>query len=306
MVENITEWFGKKVEAYDLNSTPDFKNKLYRLGFNWDDEVELIDQVKDFFNKLDTDQVEAFIFGCYGESCESDDAVPAYNELIRNAAKLPNLKGLFFCDAEQEDSEISWISHGDIPSVLKAFPNIEELIIRGNEELKLGNPDLKKLKKLVIETGGLSGSVVRDIANSDFPELEHLELWLGTDNYGGDVTAEDLTPILNQCPFPKLKYLGIRNAEEIDKLAPLIANSPLLGKIKKLDLSLGAMTDEGANAFAGNQNLYSLESIDFHHHFLSDDMMKKLQLLPCNVNVSGKEEADVYDDEVYRYIAVSE
>ncbi len=45
------------------------------------------------------------------------------------------------------------------------------------------------LVALTIESGGLPAAVVREVASAHLPALEHLELWLGEENYGGDATG---------------------------------------------------------------------------------------------------------------------
>ena len=78
------------------------------------------------------------------------------------------------------------------------------------------------------------------IGESDLPALAHLELWLGTDNYGGDVTVEDLSadPV-RRARCPRLTYLGLRDAEIADQVADALAGAPVVARLSTLDLSLG-------------------------------------------------------------------
>ncbi|MCP4687260.1 MAG: hypothetical protein GY859_04365 [Desulfobacterales bacterium] len=70
-----------------------------------------------------------------------------------------------------------------------------------------------------------------------------------------------------------------------------------------LDLSLGALTDEGGKALLDNPGLSSLESIDLHHHYLSNEMTAALRDSGLNVNLDDQQEDE---DEDYRYPAVTE
>ena len=89
-----------------------------------------------------------------------------------------------------EESEISWITQTDVGPLFAAFPQMTELWIRGGGGLSLGRPRHERLEKLVVQTGGLPGSVVREVGAAHLPKLEHLELWLGDPGYGRDLTAD--------------------------------------------------------------------------------------------------------------------
>src|SRR5262249_56131328 len=121
----------------------------------------------------------------------------------------------------------------------EAYRGLEEFRVRGGNNLSLGTLRHKNLKKLVIETGGLPVSVLREVCAAKLPALEHLELWLGEENYGWDGTVNDLKPLLSGKLFPKLRYLGLRDSIIADEVATAVARAPVLKKIRVLDLSLG-------------------------------------------------------------------
>ena len=133
--------------------------------------------------------------------------------LTKNAGRLPNLRAIYLGDIVQEENEISWIRQTDISPLLNAFPNLEMLRVRGGDGLSIKKPAHKRLRGLAIETGGLPKSVVQSVCKAKFPNLEYLELWLGTEEYGADFAVSDLQPILANKNFPKLKYLGLRNSD---------------------------------------------------------------------------------------------
>jgi hypothetical protein len=161
---------------------------------------------------------------------------------------MPALRALFLGDIIVEENEISWIVQSDVSPLLDAFPALEELRVRGGQGLTLGAPRHARLRSLAIETGGLDAGLVRSLAAADLPELEHLELWLGTTDYGGTVTVADLEPILSGRLFPKLRYLGLRDSEIADEVAAALASAPILERVRVLDLSLGTLGDAGAAA----------------------------------------------------------
>jgi hypothetical protein len=213
---------------------------------------------------------------------------------------------LFIGDITYEENELSWIEQTDISPLFAAFPNLEWLGVRGGNGLVLGAPRHEKLKGLVIETGGMPRAVFESVVRAQLPQLEHLELWLGDSNYGAEVGATDLKPLLNGDLFPNLKYLGLRNSEIQDEIAQALHGAPVLKKIRVLDLSLGVLTDKGAQALLDDAAITKLEKLDLHHHFCSDEMMEKLKALPCEVDVSEQEEGDEDEDVTYRYVAHGE
>ena len=205
-----------------------------------------------------------------------------------------------------EECEISWIRQSDVSPLFAAYPQLEHFCVRGAEGLNLGSLKHDRLKSLIIQSGGLGANVVREVAAADLPELEHLELWLGEENYGGDTTVADLAPILDGKLFPKLKYLGLRDSEIADKIARAVAVAPVVERIRVLDLSLGILTDEGAATLLESPAVARLEKLDVHHHFCSEEMTAKLQSLSVEVDASERMEPDVYDDEVWRYVAITD
>jgi len=262
-----------------------------------------------FLHLLDdpnSSQLEALLVGSWGDSYENTSAL-VVDSLVQARSRLPALRALFIGDMTAEECEISWIQQSDISPLYSAFPQLEWLQIRGGEALQLGTLNLPKLRRLVIESGGLGKSVLQSLAQASLPELEHLELWLGTDEYGWDGTVEDVVSMLNGMDFPKLKYLGLRNFVQIDELAPRLLTVPVIGKVETLDLSLGNLSDAGAEALLQLPNGGALKRLDLHHHYLSDAMLDALKKLALDVDLKDRQEPDDWGDgEEHRYIAVSE
>lgn len=258
-----------------------------------------------FTAHADSRQVEALVVGYWGESYETTSAV-VVDALVQARNQLPGLRALFIGDMTSEQCEISWINQSDISPLYEAFPRLEWLQIRGGAGLELGEMNLPNLRALVIETGGLGKSVLKTLERANLPALEHLELWLGTDQYGWDGTLEDIDPLLRTGRFPKLRYLGLRNFAEVDALVPRLVASPVVRTVEELDLSLGNLSDEGGKALLKLPTDAKLKRLDLHHHYLSDELMAQLSRLPFKLNVDDQQEADEDDEEVYRYIAVSE
>jgi hypothetical protein len=252
-------------------------------------------------------KVPGLVIGAWEyETMVSRDSSEIVEALVAARDKLPNLKALFFGDITYEQCEISWIRQSDVSPLFEAYPRLEEFRVRGGTGLSLGSPRHKYLRSLVVETGGLSRTVLQEICRARLPALEHLELWLGSAGYRWDAAVEDLKPILSGKRFPKLHYLGLRDSEIADEVAQAIAKAPVLRQIRVLDLSLGNLTDEGAAALAASPAVAQLEKLDIRHHFVSKPMVKRLKDLGIRVDAREPQEPHKYDDEVYRFIAVSE
>jgi hypothetical protein len=275
----------------------------YRLSVDYDSEHSIIDLLSKFIDDPNVSKITSLIIGQWDPEDGSSESVVKF--LVDACEKLPNLTALFLGDITGEEYEISWIQQSDLSPLWNAYPQLEYLRVRGNEGLSFGEIKLDRLKTLIVETGGLSVERVREICDSHLPQLEHLELWLGTDDYGGDVTPEDLAPILSGGLFPYLQYLGLRNSFIADRIATAVANSTIVVRIKVLDLSLGNLGDLGAAALLASPFIGQLEKLDLHHHYISEALVKDLEKLSIEVDVSDLQEADD-DDEEYRYIAVSE
>jgi hypothetical protein len=302
--DNLEEFVDLPV--VDFQSAEDWNGtkSAYRIRIGWDDAPE------DFVKRLnalaameESDALTALVIGgwCGDDSSSSSEHV--VQALVTNANRFKGLRAIFFGDIISEENEISWITQSDLSPVLSAFPNLELLRIRGGSDLELTPIEHQSLLHLGIETGGLPRAVIRQVFQCSFPNLEHLELWLGTDGYGGDATVEDLQPVLTGELFPKLKYLGIRNTDQIDDFVAVIVNSPILDRIETLDLSLGNMTDVGARALLKLSGNTSLKKLDISHHYLTEEMVAELSSkLPMEIDSQGAQGAD----EEWRSIFVSE
>lgn len=300
--DHITEWFGLPVEEYQPGAA--YGKAIHRLGFSYDDESFTTEVLKDYLAQPEASGVKAIVLGMPGDAGTSFDEI--IQALVDAAPRLTALRGIFLGDILQEENEISWIEQGDVGLLLAAFPNLEELRVRGGSHLVLTPCPNEHLKKLVIETGGLPAAVLQQIAASSFPNLEHLEVWLGTDEYGWDGSLDDVMRLLEPGQFPKLTYLGLRNSEIADEIAPAIANDPLLDQLKTLDLSGGTLTDAGAEALIASPRIARLGALNLHRNYLTEATLPRLKALGPQIDVGGQEEPDDWDGEPHYYVAVGE
>ena len=310
--EPLSTFIGERVA--DFRQKKSIKGKsVVRVRVSYDDEDDDEDGGEpNFGNRLSAflasdaaPATKGLILGAYDleGGCSGGGA---YDEIVKCKDRLPNLKALFLGDIVQEECEISWIHQSDVSGMLQAFPQLEMLRIRGVDGLAISSPQHSQLRALAIESGGLPVSVISQICRGKFPELEYLELWLGTPNYNGDCRVNDLQPLLKGTLFPKLKYLGLRNAEIVDDIAAVIVTSPIVDQLEILDLSLGNISDVGGNALLHLESKTNLKRLDLHHHYISKPVQKKLKQLPFPVDLSDAQTVDEDEEFSGRFISVSE
>jgi hypothetical protein len=310
--EHITNFAGKPVKNWEPQSgIQDPESVCYALRLSYEEESEggqrWTDKFAAFLADPSSGRVSEIVIGDWGApSSDMQTSAFVVEALVAARDRLPNLRAIFFGDILSEEREISWIQQSDLSPLFAAYPQLEYFCVRGADGLSLGSLKHDRLKSLIVQSGGLGANVVREVAAAELPELEHLELWLGTDEYGGDATVADLAPILDGGLFPKLKYLGLRDSEIANDIARAVATAPVVERIRVLDLSLGVLTDEGAAALLASPAIARLEKLDVHYHFCSEEMTAKLQSLGVEVDASERKEPDRYGDEIWRYVAVGE
>lgn len=229
-------------------------------------------------------------------------------EAISKAGKLESLRTLFIGDFEYPDeNEISWVAVGNVAKVLPVAPKLRALHLRG-AEISLGALEHPTLESLRIETGGLPGGAVASVGKCKLPELRHMEVWLGTDEYGGSGKISQLEPLFEGSGVPKLEHLGLKNSDFEDDIAIALSKSKLLAQLRSVDLSMGTMHEPGAQAIIDNAEKFRhLLSLNLDRNFIPDDLDAQLRVLLGDiVSVDDQEEPDDWDDEPHYYTSVGE
>ena len=240
--------------------------------------------------------------GCWGYDGEDSSVIA--DGIVENKEKFAHLEGLFWGDMDSEEQEISWIEQVDLSPVLDAMPLLNNLKIKGTNNLSIGKKPRPNLKSLEIISGGLPDSVVEDILGSDLPNLEKLVLYVGVEDYGFDGDMNVFRPLFSKDRFPNLKWLGIVDAEEQNAVVEMFLESDILPQLETMDISAGVLTDEGARLLLDHvDKIKHLKFINMKYNYLSDEMKKELQKsLPMKIDVSDSQE---YDDD-YSYPMITE
>ncbi len=302
--ENATQFYDLPVVDFEGESDWKGTDHAYRIRTDWDTPVEALgERLEMLASHADAGQLKALVLGNWGGDDSSNDSSEIVKQLAESASKLSGLRAIFLGDITYEENEMSWIQQSDISPLLSAYPQLEVLRIRGGSDLSITACNHANLKQLIIETGGMPRSVLREIFQGDLPGLEHLELWLGTDGYGWDGGPQDLQPLLTGKLYPNLHYLGLRNSEQIDEIAPILPNAPLVARIKVLDLSLGSLSDVGGRSLLALSGVTNLEKLNLSHHYMTPELVAELtEKLPFEVVTKDAMGAD----EEWRSIYVSE
>ncbi|MFI9629658.1 STM4015 family protein [Streptomyces sp. NPDC052042] len=299
----------------DTGPLPAADSVAWRLESAWQGDLTFAALWHHFLDTVDTTKVRALLIGPWWQE-DYVSFAPVVELLAGDADRFPALKALYLADVVSEECELSWLEMADITPVVEAFGALEELTVRGcgdafDGRTKLGLRPVRhpSLKKLRFESGGLPSEVVRAVGASELPALEHLELWLGVTEYGGDTGVEDLAPVLSGASFPALRHLGLQNSEIQDEIAAAIASAPVVAQLESLSLAMGTLGDEGVEALLSGQPLTHLTSLDVHHHYAGEALMDRLRNLlgPDRVDCDVDEVAywDPEEDE-FRYVAISE
>jgi hypothetical protein len=299
--EPTEKFFNKPLRVYQSGTKPDIGNYVYRLALDYDDSKQMPALIDEFLAQVDTAQLDALVIGMWSEPYEAS-ADPIIAKLVERAADLPALRALFIGDMTFEECEISWIVQGDYSPLLNAFPQLEALHIRGSTGLKIAPFTHQAMRSFTIECGGLPAEVAEALAQSSMPKLTHLELWLGTEDYGFSGDVELYRRVLAALWTSDLKYLGLRDAEIADQLAQWLAGHEPIRQLDTLDLSLGTIGDLGAWALFQSQYVRDLARLDLSHHYISEACQAQLKTLPIAVVLGDPQK----EDEDYRYVAVGE
>lgn len=287
-----------------------YKSKKYSYEYEEIDEQEKSCEtiVADILADPEFANLEEVVIGCWGEAWDDGEgADQIINDIIENKEKFTHIKSLFIGDMDFEECEVSWIIQGDYEKLFEAMPQLEKLTIKGSTGLKLGKVNASNLRSLEIICGGLPKEVIQSVRDAKLPALEELRLYIGVEDYGFDGSIADIKELLEKSDFPKLKILGLCDSEIQDEICEAVLASKYIRQIERLELSMGSLTDNGGQLLLDKLPEFpNVKELDVHYHYLSDDMMEKLENLPIQVDTDEQNEPDEWDDEVYYYPMLTE
>lgn len=244
------------------------------------------------------------VIGDWGEAWD-EDCQAIIDGIVERAECFSHIERLFIGDMDYESCEVSWIMQGNYSQLWAAMPQLKALTIKGSTDLELGTVSHENLEELTIICGGLPENVLMSIQEAHLPNLKKLLLYLGIEDYGFDGDPDRIRTFLDKSDFPKLHYLGLTDSEIQDEIAEVVLDSKYIGQIRTLDLSMGSLTDKGAQMILDNISSYpNIEVLDVHYHYMSSEMVRKLEDLNQHcIAVDASEQNEPYissiDGEAY-------
>lgn len=217
------------------------------------------------------------------------------------------------------DRNIDMAHHmiGDVGKpISKTFPGLRTLVLHssaqtwrgGKETFGLSGLDLPELRELVIETCSMSKARLAHVLAAKLPKLEKLELWFGSENYDCDANVKGLTKLLAGAVFPKLRHLGLCNAEFQNDIAVAVSVSKVAAQLESLDLSMGTMTETGADALIARAKSFpKLKALKLDKNFLAPATIRAVKkAFPFATAADQKQPDDSIEGETHYYVSVAE
>lgn len=286
-------------------------SKSKRFSYSYEDYMENNKNAETLLEEIMQDVefsgLDEIVIGCWGETWE-DSAQPLIDGMIEHKDRFSHIKSLFIGDMDFEECEVSWIIQSDYSKLWDAMPQLEKLVIKGSTDLELGTIKHSNLRHLEIICGGLGKDIFQQLQKAMLPNLETLLLYIGIEDYGFDGDISTIKDLLAKSDFPKLTYLGLTDSEIQDDVVQAVLESKYMTQITALDLSMGTLTDKGGQLLLDKLPGFSnIKELNLEYHYLSDDMMDKLEALEgIEVNVDDQQEADDYDGEAWYYPMLTE
>ncbi len=291
--------------AYNVNLYLEEPNP--RGGFRVVESFNL-DALQVFLNDIQLGEIEALACWTpderylYEEHCQK-----IINMLCKASQKLKKIKALFIGDRRQHEYKKSRIFLSDMTSILESFPKLEVFKLHGNpyENLFFKSTYHQYLKALVLETADNNARTIAQICNLELPSLEYLELWGGTCGYS--LTNFDYFKTLFSGELvPNLSYLALPSFENTDVIVETLVRSPMIERLLVLDLSMGNLSDYGANALLNCPAINQLHTLNISNNCVSEGMVQRLLQLNCQVIADEQQDEIEGGCSVSRYCALYE
>jgi len=169
--------------------------------------------------------------------------------------------------------------------------------------MDLGKIESASLRSLEIITGGLTKANIKSLATAKLPALETLKIYFGSSQYNATGGVKDVAPLLARTDFPKLKHLGLMNAEFTDELCSVLGKAPILRRLETLDLSMGTMSSAGVAALVAHKKAFGhLAELDVSKNWLDASDIRLLKGIAKKVVSDHQRDGDDAD----RYVSLGE
>lgn len=237
-------------------------------------------------------------------SAHEDGVMEQVLATLIGSGPRPSMRALTF-ETNTEEEMLSWTSTGDLSPLGAAFPKLERLFVHAGQA-QLTPPSFPNLRSLDLHTTSLTSELISALARAPWPQLRHLGLWFGSRSYGVEVTMDEVRPLLD-APLPALTSLALANSELTDELCVALCGHSLLRRLVALDLSMGTMTDAGAQTLLSHrEQLKHLKTLDVDDNYLSDEAVASLRSVFPQLVSKEQRVAEEYEGALHRYASVGE
>ncbi|MEH1933788.1 MAG: hypothetical protein V7L14_08670 [Nostoc sp.] len=291
--------------AYNVNLYREEPNP--RGGFDVVEDFNL-DALQVFLNDIQVSEVEALACWMPDKSylqIYHEESQTLINMLCKASQKLINLKALFIGDRRQHEYKKSRIYLSDVISILETFPNLEVLKLHGNPSNTLFSKKIyhPSLKTLILETADNDARALAQVCTLELPSLEYLELWGGRCRYSHFDFFETL---FSGELLRNLSYLGLPSFENTDVLVEALVQSPIIERLAVLDISMGTLTDNGAENLLNCPSVNWLHTLNISKNCISPQIIQQLSQLDCRLIADSQEENYRRGQAASRYWALHE
>lgn len=177
-------------------------------------------------------------------------------------------------------------------------PRLRRLFLTARS-LEFGDLALPELRHARFRALTLSPACVDAIAAAPWPELERLELRIGSQLGAVPAAFENLEPLLRRADLPALTHLKIRRAPFAGAICRALVTSPLAARLQVLDLSHGTVTPQDVNVLAAATGAFTkLRELWIPAAALWNDGAKRLAGIATHVISDHKAPLDALDSEL--------
>lgn len=280
------------------------RSARFENNADWmDDKWDLVPVVRQVLDRPQAILLRELRIGVLRWMQQAEDAT----RLLEEVSSLGLASGIQELHVGDVNDSIDLAHHvlGALDIIGRDYRAVRNLSVHGYE-FDLGTLDLPELQILVVETCGLTRAQLRSIIGDGPREkLESLEVWFGSSDYGAEATVDDIAPLLDAKHLPRVKHLGLMNAEIVEDVCRVLPHASILAQLRSLDLSMGTLSDSGIEPLLQNRDAFShLVELNVDDNYLSEAAVESLREAFGDAVVwSQSKEEDEYEGVIYRYVS---
>ena len=272
------------------------------LGAHWDHSVTAAELVGALLRLNSARLLEGLTVGLADNEGENDytDVVDA----IASTSPHQALTTLSIGECQSDEASLPITNSGDLTPLYRALPGLRALSVRAGI-IQPGKIVLPEIREFTYITCGLRRPALHRFCAAQWPRLEKMVLYLGEAAAGSDCTMADMERLLASLGgLAGLTHLGLVNSELADMLPEALIRSKVLPRLEWLDLSMGMMSNSGAQILATNADYFGhLSWLDLDRSYIGPQGQKSLrQAFGARVHLGTQND----DDPRWRSVSLRE